>query len=154
MLAGLTAQLSSLEQTCEYCIRHILKLMPKTRKWHQVHCVGNRNVSASICTPSSCFWLMRDASDKHAMSFPKPGLSINNRQDEIQVPIRQFFISHSKEYPAQRNSCCCFFFAIRRTRTSDANKRTKVNCLTDTKKVNNKEEIHEERSHWEKGRLQ
>lgn len=54
----------------------------------------------------------------------------------------------SPSFPTPRNTqhretLAVVFFAIRRTRTSHANKTTKVNCLTDSEKVNNKEEIQD-----------
>lgn len=59
-----------------------------------------------------------DAYDKHAMSLPKPVLSLNYEQDEIRVPIGLALTSQG--HPAQRN--LCYFFVIPRTRTSNAMK--------------------------------
>lgn len=71
-----------------------------------------------------------EAYDKHAMSLPKPGFTINYRRDEMQVPIGRSLIFHSYGQPAQRARPLLHFA---NPGASDAMKRAKVNCLTGTK---------------------
>lgn len=83
---------------------------------------------------------MGDAYKKHApvlapVSLPKPSLSINYRQDEMQLSVWQPLISPSQRDPAQRHICCFSVLSLSERDQKDEKNYTKMNSPRRHKKI-------------------